>query len=136
MLALLSLIPGIGTLIQFIVGKVYDAKVSITTAKIGGDVAVAKEIIASQHKIAEANNQRLAIMASNKLLLALLVAFAAPLVIYEWKVVVYDIVFASITHGTTDPIKGQVFEWTNSIIAFLFGSTTALALANMWFNRK
>jgi hypothetical protein len=125
MLALLGLIPGLLGVIERWQKNKYDAEVAITTAKIGGDRDVAVAQIKGQ-------SSRFAAVAGSKLLTILVVAFAAPLVIYINKVVVWDIVLGL---GTTDPIKGQVADWANTIIAFIFGAPTALALGKMFFSR-
>jgi hypothetical protein len=38
--------------------------------------------------------------------------------------------------GSTYPIRGEVQQWATTIIAFIFGAPTALAIGHMWFNRK
>jgi hypothetical protein len=132
-LAFIGAIPGIGAVIQFIVGKVFDSKVAITTATIGGDrdvaVALVKKAATDEHE----RTSQLGLIAGSNTLMVLVFAFAAPLVIYEWKVVVVDIVLQA---GSTDPIRGQVADWANTIIAFVFGASTTMALGHMWFNRK
>jgi hypothetical protein len=46
-------------------------------------------------------------------------AFAAPFVIYVWKVVVFDKVLAI---GSTDPLTGAVGDWAGWIITAYFVS--------------
>lgn len=133
MLAVLGSIPVIGGIVQAIVGAVFDARVRITQAKVGGDRDVAVEIVKTAASEAETAKSRLGIIASNKVLTFLVVGFAIPLLIFWWKIVVYDIVLEL---GTTDPLRGQAAEWANTIIWFLFGTPTALALGKMWFERK
>ena len=58
---------------------------------------------------------------------------ALPLVGYEWKVYVWDTMLG---WGTTEAVKGQVADWGNTIIYFLFGSPTVMGLGKMWFSRK
>jgi hypothetical protein len=146
MLAILGLIPGALSLIQFAIGKVFDAKVAIVQARTGATRDVAIELVKSAAVEAHENTSKLAILASNPLLTFLLVGFASPLVIYIWKIVVVDIVigpghihvpylFDFAWKGTTDPIRGQVGDWANTIIGFLFGSATTVALGRMWFGR-
>jgi hypothetical protein len=43
---------------------------------------------------------------------------AAPIVIYLWKVIVWDKVLGL---GTTDPIEGAVAQWVGVILAAYFG---------------
>jgi hypothetical protein len=125
MWAILGLIPGLLKLVENWQKNKFDAQVAITTAKIGGDRDVAVAMIQGQ-------SSRLAAVAGNKILTLLVVAFAVPFVVYINKVVVWDIVLGL---GSTDAIKGQVAEWANTIIAFIFGAPTALALGKMFLNR-
>lgn len=129
-LAFLNVIPGLGKVAQGITGYIYDAKVKITTARVGGDVSVAQEIVRGA-----ATNQAsfYAAVAQSKLLAAIVAGFAIPLIIWFNKVIVWDIVLG---WGSTEPIRGQAAEWGNIIIISIFGSGTTLALGNMWFNRK
>jgi hypothetical protein len=131
LLALLGAIPGIGSIVTFVVGKVFDAKVSIATAKIGGDKETAVAIVQASEKAEQHRVAGLGVIAGSSILTILLVAFAGPLVIFIWKVVVWDIVLGL---GTTDPIKGQVAEWANTIIYSIFGSGTVLATSRMTLN--
>jgi hypothetical protein len=133
MLALLSLIPGLSTLISSIVTAVFNAKVSITQAKIGGDRDVAVQLVKAAASQEHEDTAKLGVIASNRLLTIMLIMFAAPLIIFEWKVIVWDTI---LNLGSTLPIKGQVADWGNTIIYFLFGSPTVVALGKMWFNRK
>jgi hypothetical protein len=130
-LALLGAIPGIGSVVTFVVGKVFDAKVSIATAKIGGDKETAVAIVKASETAEQQRVAALGVIAGSTVLTLLLVAFAAPLVIFVWKVVVWDIVLKL---GVTDPIKGQVAEWANTIIYSVFGSGTVLATSRMTLN--
>lgn len=120
----------------------YDAKVRITQAQIGGDVEKAKQLVSASNTAQHERTASLGVIAGSKILLCLVVAFAAPLVIYMWKIVVIDIVigpgsFLGISWaGSTDPIRGQVADWANTIIWAIFGSGTAITTASMWFAKK
>jgi hypothetical protein len=133
-LSFFSIVPGITKLFEAWVGKAYDAKVAIKTAQIGGDVAVATtmvnaDIVAQHERVAG-----LAVIAGSKVLLLIVLGFATPLIIYEWKVVVWDIV---LKWGVTDSIRDPLIQsWTTTIIGCLFGSSTALTVGHMFFNRK
>jgi hypothetical protein len=136
LLALLGAIPGIGSIVTFIVGKVFDAKVAITTAKIGGDRDTAVAIINASAVAEHERTAALGVIAGSTILTLLVVAFAGPLVIFMWKVIVWDIVLGL---GTTDPIRGQVAEWANTIILSIFGSGTVLAAGKMalgWLSKR
>lgn len=131
--SVLGLIPGLENVAAKIAGYAFDAKVKMFQARTGADRDVAVQALRSAALESHASAERLKIVAGSWLLTALVVGFALPLVVFEWKVVVVDIVFKA---GTTDPIKGQVADWAQVIIASLFGSTSAVTLGSMWLNRK
>lgn len=130
---ILGLIPGLNTLVRNITTAWFNSKVKITTARIGGDTEVAKALVIASAKEYATNVDRLKVIAGSKVLLLLIVGFATPWVVYEWKVVVWDTILG---WGTTAPIKGLVADWGGTIIACLFGSGTALTVGHMYFNRK
>lgn len=142
MLQLLALIPGVLSLLTSVNEKWFDAKVKITQAKIGGDTTVATELVKAESAADAQRTTRLQAIAGSRVLVWLVVAFAAPLVIYEWQVIVIDIVWLRGQcggHGQvpcTDPIRGMVGEWANTIIIAIFGATSGLALGSMYFNRR
>lgn len=132
-LQLIGIIPGLTGLAQSWVNKSYDAKVAITTAKIGGDRDVAVALVKAAAESEHSSVGRLQAIASSKGLMFLIIAFALPWVAYEWKVVVWDNILQL---GTTPAIRGNVGEWGGVIIASLFGSGTVLAAARMYFNKQ
>jgi len=131
--ALLALIPGLNTLVTSITTSFFNAKVTITQARLGADRDVAKQLVQAAAQQEHENEARLGIFASNQLLTFLLIAFAIPLVIFEWKVVVWANILG---WGSTDPITGQVADWGNTIIYFLFGAPTVMGLGKLWFSRR
>jgi hypothetical protein len=146
MLELLGLIPGVLSLISKYTTAKFDAQVAITQAKVGGDKDVATKLVAAAAASEHETTSRLSILASNPMLVFLLIGFALPLVLYSWKIVVVDIIIGPgsinvfwIWHlswtGTTDPIRGEVADWAKTIIGCLFGSTTVLAAGKMYFGR-
>lgn len=130
---ILGMIPGLNTLVSNITTAWFNSKVKITTARIGGDTAVARTLVEAEAKDYAANVDRLKTIASSKALLFLIFAFATPWIIMEWKVVVWDVVLG---WGTTDPVRGEIGSWGHIIIMCLFGSGTSLAVGHMYFNRK
>ena len=134
-LALIGLIPGLMTLINGFTTAFFNAKVSITQAKIGGDRDVAVQLVQAAAQREHEATSKMSVMAGSTLLSVMLIMFAIPIVAFEWKVVIWDIVLQPWTGGTTDPIKGQVADWATTIIAFLFGSSTVMSLGRMWFSR-
>lgn len=53
----------------------------------------------------------------------------APVIIYFWKVLVWDKVLAL---GTTDPITGMVAEWTGLVIAAYVGGRSIEKVARIF----
>ena|SRR6266404_1968575 len=133
MLAFLSLIPSLFTVINGFTSKYFDAKVAIAQAKVGGDRDVAVKLVQAAAQQEHENTARLSIIASNKILTLLLVAMAIPIVGFEWKVIVWD---KMLGWGTTDALAGDVSDWAKSVIYFLFGAPTVMGLGKMWFSRK
>ena len=146
LLSIISMIPGIGKVVQFCVGKFFDAKVSITTKRLGVDRDTAVALIQGAGKADHENTARLSIFAKNKALTFLVVGFATPLVILFAKIIIIDKLIGpgSVDFfgwhyawaGRTDPLTGQVAQWANTIIYSLFGSSTVMGLGKMWFNRN
>jgi hypothetical protein len=133
MLAILGALPIIGSMITAITTAIFNAKVQITTAKIGGDVQVATKLVEASEKSEHENSVKLGIYASSKMLTLLVILFAIPLVAFEWKVVVYDKILG---WGSTPELKGNVSEWAQTVIYFLFGAPTALSIGRMFFGRN
>lgn len=133
MLALLGALPIIGTAVTAFFNAMFNAKVEITRAKIGGDRDVAVKLVMAAEAQEHENTAKLGVFASNKFLTALLIAAALPLVIFEWKVYVYDTMLG---WGSTEAVRGQVAEWGNTVWYFLFGAPTVMGLGKMWFGRS
>lgn len=138
MLAFLSLIPGLGTVIQSVISTLFDAKVKIMQARTGADRDTAVSLLKAAEVEAHERTAALSIIAGNVLLTCLVIAFATPLVLYEWQVIVVDKLWCAWwgLNCSTDPIKGQVADWANAIIFCIFGAPAALSLGKMWFGRK
>ncbi len=54
---------------------------------------------------------------------------AAPVIIYFWKVIVWDKVLGL---GTTDPITGMIADWTGMIITAYVGGRTIEKVARIF----
>jgi hypothetical protein len=137
-MAILALIPGLSTLVSGITSAYFNAKVRLVTARIGGDRDVATKLVQGAAAADHENTNRLGVIASNKFLTFMLIGFALPWIGYEWKVVVWDNILSPwfLGHeGYTAAIGGSVGEWATTIIGFLFGSSTTLAIGKMWFGR-
>lgn len=137
-MAILALIPGLSTLVTSVTTAYFNAKVQLVKARIGGDTAMATKLVQGAAAADHENTSRLGIMANNKWLTIMLMGFSMPFMFYVWKIVVWDIILSPILlghTGMTDPIKGEVAAWATTIIGFLFGSSTTLAIGKMWFGR-
>jgi hypothetical protein len=58
--------------------------------------------------------------------------FAFPLVIYFWKIILWDKVLG---FGTTDPLTGVVGEWAGIIIVAYFGGRSLEKVARVFARR-
>lgn len=113
----------------------FNAKVQITAARIGADVSVVQAAMTAAGIEQQTRVEGLKVIASSKILLFLVVGFALPFMVYEWRCIVYDIVWMNGTTAT-DPIRGNLADWGNTIIISLFGSGTAVTMTHMFFNRS
>lgn len=97
-----------------------DAKVRMFIARTGAtrDVAVAAVNGAVTERVSVNN-----VIAGSRALQFLVIAFAVPIVAYEWKVVIWDTMLGL---GSTPAVRGDVAEWMKTVVGWLFGSTTAL----------
>jgi hypothetical protein len=138
-LAFFQAIPAITGGLNNFVSKYYDAKVQITTARVGGDVEVAKQLVTGV--VAEGQNriEFLKVVSQSKFLMWLVGGFAVPWIVYEWKVVVWDnmICFWIFgVYGFTPTIKGLVADWAGLILGGIFGTGSVMAVGQMFFNRR
>ena len=117
----------------------YDAKVKITTARIGGDVDVAKHIVSGDVAEGQTRVEFLKVVSQSKFLMFLVGGFAIPWIAYEWKVVLWDNMLCFTLYGVygfTPTIKGVVGEWAGLIIGGIFGTGSVMAVGQMFFNRR
>lgn len=138
-LAFFQAIPAITGGINNFVSKYYDAKVQITTARIGGDVNVAKQMVSGVVAEGQTRVEFLKVVSQSKFLMCLVGGFAAPWIAYEWKVVLWDNMLCLSIYGVTGftpPIKGLVADWAGVIIAGIFGTGSVMAVGQMFFNRR
>ena len=57
--------------------------------------------------------------------------FAFAFVIYAWKVVVWDKVLGAWTHGSTDPLGGDVAQWAMVVLTAYFGGRSLEKVAKI-----
>ncbi len=138
-LAFFQVIPAVMGGLNNFVSKYYDAKVQITTARIGGDVAVAKQLVTGIVAEGQVRVSFLQTVSQSKFLMFLVGGFAMPWIAYEWKVVLWDNMLHFTIYGSygfTPTIGGVVGDWAGVIIAGIFGTGSVMALGHMFFNRK
>lgn len=138
-LAFFQAIPAITGGINNFVSKYYDAKVQITTARIGGDVNVAKSLVSGIVAEGGVRVEFLKTVSQSKFLMCLVGGFAFPWVLYEWKVVLWDNMLCLAIYGVTGftpTIKGLVADWAGVILAGIFGTGSVMAVGQMFFNRR
>ena len=106
----------------------YKAKLDAANAqdRIAADLA-AKEIEAEI--AARADASRIIIAEQGRWYTAIIrPLLALPIIIYLWKVIVWDKVFGL---GTTDPITGMIAEWTGTILAAYVGGRSIEKVARI-----
>jgi len=131
-MTVLHLIPGLSSLATSWLTAAYNARVAITTAQIGGDVAVATTMVNAAAVAEQARVGFWRVAASSRMMMFLIYGFSAPWIFYETKVVVWD---TCLGWGSTPAIHGAVIGWATTIIACLFGSGTIIHAGQMYFNR-
>jgi hypothetical protein len=138
-LAFFQAIPAITGGINNFTNKYYDAKVQITTARIGGDRDVAKQLVTGIVAEGQTRVEFLRVVSQSPFLMFLVGGFAFPWMVYQAKVVLYDNIMSQWFYGVygfTPPISGTVGEWAGVIIAGIFGTGGVMAVGQMFFNRK
>lgn len=137
-MTLLGMIPGLSTLIQFVVGKYMDSKVAMYQTRMGvtRDVAVAAinaETLNNQAKIGWLNA-----VASSRFLQFIVGGFALPWIVYGNKVIMWDNIihkFIWDTYGFTPPIGGLVGTWAEIILGGIFVTSTGMGITAAVLNR-
>lgn len=131
---LLGLIPGISSLIQGVTAAWFNSKVQLYQAKMG----VAREVAVAAIQAEVANNQAkvswIMALASNPAMMFIVVGFAMPFIIYEWKAIAYDKVWMG-GATTTDVIAGPLADWANIILSGIFVTSTVVGGAHAIVNR-
>lgn len=138
-LAFFQAIPSLVHGLEAFQKSYFDAKVKITTARIGGDVSVATQMVSGIVAEGQTRVEFLKVISQSKFLMWLVGGFALPWIIYEWKVVVWDNMVCFWMYGVygfTPPIKGLVADWAGVILAGIFGTGGVMAVGNMFFNRR
>ena len=132
-LALFQAIPSIVGGLNSFFSAFYNAKVQITAARIGGNVDMAKAMLAAEVQNNQAKIGWLQVIASSPILSFVVVGFAFPFIFYINKVIVYDICLGL---GSTPEIKYALLtQWGGVIIGGIFITTGAVGAVNSYVNR-
>lgn len=138
-LAFFQAIPAITGGITAFTTAYYDAKVRIVTARVGGDVSVAKQLVTGVVAEGQVRVEFLRVVSQSKFLMFLVGGFAFPWMFYQAKVVMWDKIICKWVlgvYGFTPPVDGTVGEWAPIIIGGIFGTGSVMAVGQMFFNRR
>lgn len=138
-LAFFQAIPALVNGVEAFTKAYYDAKVKITTARIGGDVDVAKQLVTGVVAEGQTRVEFLRVVSQSKFLMFLVGGFALPWMIYQGKVVLWDNIVCFWIYGKygfTPAIEGTVGAWAGVIIGGIFGTGGVMAIGQMFFNRR
>lgn len=133
-MALIGAIPVLGQIVTSIMTSFFNARVNMYTARTGVSRDVAVAAIQAQIADNQAKAGWITALASNPIMMLIVVGFALPFIVFEWKCVVIDIVWMGGT-TSTPPIKGQLADWANVILGGIFISSTGMGVAHAIVNR-
>ena len=130
------LLPLLKWLSGFIAGPVFDALLKGYTAKLAAGNT--SEKLAGDLAARELQVQTTEVVASAQLKTAEIghawepekLAFYVTLFYYA-KIVIWDVSFGNVTHGSTDPLRGQAANWAQMIMAFYFAKRGAENVARI-----
>jgi hypothetical protein len=137
--AFFQAVPAITQGITAFTSAYFNAKVQLTAARIGGDVAIAKTMVTGIVAEGQVRVSFLQTVSQSKFLMVLVGGFAGPWIVYEWKTVVWDNIVCKWLYGVygyTPPIEGLVASWAGVIIGGIFGAGTVMGVGHMYFNRN
>lgn len=138
-LAFLQALPALLNGVNAFAAKYYDSKVKITTALIGGNVDVAKQMVTGIVAEGQVRVSFLQTVSHSPFLMFLVGGFATPWIVYEWKVVVWDKIICKWVlgeFGFTPAVDGTVGTWAGIILTGIFGTGSVMAVGQMYFNSK
>lgn len=112
-----------------VTGPVFDDLLKGYQAKLAAGNT--SEALAGKLAARELQVQQVETVAQNQLKIAEIghpwepekLAFYVTLLYYA-KIVLWDVTFGDVTHGNTDPLRGQAAVWAQMIMAFYFGKRT------------
>ncbi len=131
----LGLIPGISSLVSSFTSAWFNSKVEMYVAKTGLERAVAVSAIQAEVGNNHAKIGWIEALAKNPVMLFIVVGFAMPFIIYEWKAIAYDKVWMD-GLTKTDPITGPLADWATIILSGIFVTSTGIGIAHTIINRN
>jgi len=132
---LLGLIPGISSLVSGVTSAWFNSKVRIYQSKMQCTRDVAVAAIQESVKNNETKVNWILALAQNPVMMFIVLGFAMPWIILEWKVIVYDNVWAHWGVFMTDPVRGEIGEWGGLIIGGIFVTSTGVGITHAIINR-
>lgn len=132
-LAFLNMIPGLSTVIQAVTQAYFNSKVQLASIRVGGDVAIAKSMVTGIVAEGQVRVSFLQTVAQSKFLMFLVGGFALPIMLFNFKCIVWD---TMLRLGTTPPIGGQVADYMSTILYGIFGMGSVMGVGHMYFNRN
>jgi len=137
-MTLLGMIPGISKLVQFVAGKWMDSKVAMYQTRMG----VTRDVALGAIRAEVENNQTkvgwLQAVAGSRFLQFIVGGFAAPLIFFMNKSIVWDNIIHKFfwgTYGYTPPLTGFTAEWAGVIIGGIFVTSTGMGITAAVLNR-
>lgn len=124
-LAFIQALPAITGGVNNFVNKYYDAKVQLMTARVSGDVELAKALVAGVVDEGKVRVTFLQTVAQSPFLQFLVAIFSIPVAVYNAKVIVWDTMLGL---GSTPAIHGDVSTYMNIVVTGIFGTTGVMAL--------
>lgn len=111
-----SVVTGVLTPLTGAITSIWTNKQTTDLEKYKVDGRVDLQLVQAMVSIATLNADLL----KNKWMIRLQVAFGAPLAVFYGKCLLWDKVFAGLTHGHTDPLEGDIATYSTWIVGFLF----------------
>ena len=119
-----------GPLINAAIGA-YKAKLAAgnTTEKIAADLATQQ--LSVDRREAELNASVVVAEQGNWLTRSVRPLFAIPFILFTWKVILWDKMLGSWTHGTTDPLDPKMWGVFMLVVGAYFGGRTIEKATNI-----
>lgn len=138
-MAFFTALPSIMHGFEAFTGAYFDAKVKLTTARIGGNVQVATQLVTGIIAEGQTRIEFLKVVSQSKFLMWIIGLWSAPWIFYEAKVVAWDNIihkFLFGVYGYTPPITGLVGTHAAIILTGIFGTGGVMAVGAWYANRK